>query len=243
MVNRPLMQCLATLMLCVTLPVAAAEPPAAAVAADIDQTLTRCLDAPDKQSTGGQDECIVDATHAWDARLNASYRTLQDELPASSRPALLAAQRAWLASRDADLALIGAVYATTRGTMYAPMNANDVMMLTKRRAQTLTRYAADLGYAASGEVPPLAAKAVKSSEIDSAARRVKRRLPTSSRNIVRTSNERWRAFVSAEQGLIAAVCPSGKSAAGKACRKAQANSEPAARLALLKGLDGLIGAQ
>ncbi|WP_174990325.1 lysozyme inhibitor LprI family protein [Pandoraea captiosa] len=209
---------------------------------DIDGALTQCLDAPDKQSTGDQDACIVEATHAWDARLNANYRALQAELPEASRPILLAAQRAWLASRDADLKLIAAVYATVRGTMYAPMNANDVMMLTKRRAQTLTRYAADLSYAASGEFRPITAKAVGSSDIDAVARRMTRRLPAASGNTVRVSNEKWRAFMTAETALIAVVCPQGNAAAGQACRVAQARAASAARLEWLTGLDRLIGA-
>ncbi|VWC58965.1 lysozyme inhibitor LprI family protein [Burkholderia lata] len=123
----------------------------------IDRTMSLCLDDPAHASTAGQDECIDDAEHAWDARLNASYRALLASLPATSRPALLHAQRAWLARRDADLKLIGAVYATTHGTMYAPMNANDVMRVTRQRALTLQRFEADFathGFDLTGRLPP-----------------------------------------------------------------------------------------
>ncbi|WP_161788554.1 lysozyme inhibitor LprI family protein [Burkholderia paludis] len=139
---------------------AAVMPADAAPGADpIDRNMTLCLDAPEHASTAGQDACIDDAGRAWDARLNAGYRALQASLPAADRPALLHAQRAWLARRDADLKLIGAVYATTRGTMYAPMNANDVMQLTRQRALTLQRFASDRavhGFDLNGRLPPAA---------------------------------------------------------------------------------------
>jgi uncharacterized protein YecT (DUF1311 family) len=153
---------LAALALCtaVIAPTAVAAPADAAPGVDpIDQKMTLCLDAPEHASTAGQDECIDDAGRAWDARLNASYRALQAALPAAGRPALLHAQRAWLARRDADLKLIGAVYATTRGTMYAPMNANDVMRVTRQRALTLQRFESDRathGFDLSGRLPPAA---------------------------------------------------------------------------------------
>ncbi|VVE87071.1 lysozyme inhibitor LprI family protein [Pandoraea bronchicola] len=145
-----MMKSLAMLALCLSFAAMAGDGPSSVRAGDIDSRLDRCLDDPGKQSTGDQDECIVNATHAWDARLNASYQALRSDLPEAARAALLEAQRAWLASRDADLKLVGAVYATTRGTMYAPMNANDVMMLTQRRAQALTYYRADLESASAG---------------------------------------------------------------------------------------------
>lgn len=151
---------LAALALCavVTAPAAVAAQPDAATGIDpIDRTMTQCLNDPEHASTAGQDECVVDAGRAWDARLNASYRALQASLPAADRPALLRAQRAWLARRDADLKLIGAVYATTRGTIYAPMNANDVMELTRQRALSLQRFEADRaahGFSLATRLPP-----------------------------------------------------------------------------------------
>ncbi|VWD12797.1 hypothetical protein BLA50215_03354 [Burkholderia lata] len=151
---------LAALALCaaVITPAAVATPADAAPGIDpIDRKMTLCLDDPEHASTAGQDECIDDAERAWDARLNASYRALQASLPAADRPALLRAQRAWLARRDADLKLIGAVYATTHGTVYAPMNANDVMRVTRQRALTLQRFESDLathGFDLAGRLPP-----------------------------------------------------------------------------------------
>lgn len=106
----------------------------------IDARLKHCLDDPDKASTGDQDDCIDQAGHEWDALLNQDYQRLGERLPPESRAKLRDAQRAWLRSRDADRALIGAVYRTTSGTMYAPMNAGDIMELTAARARRLDGY-------------------------------------------------------------------------------------------------------
>lgn len=244
MVNRLLLRSLPALALCLTCAAMASDAPASGAVVDIDQTLTRCLADPEKQSTGGQDECIVDATRAWDARLNATYQSLRDALPDTARPALLAAQRAWLASRDADLKLIAAVYATVHGTMYAPANTNDVMLLTQRRAQTLARYRDDVSSAASAGPRPVSVKTAgraQDAEVDRWGRRMMRRLPPASGSVVRTSNEKWRAFLSAERGLIAVVCPSDGNQSAQTCRSAQAARETAARVQWLKGLDGMIG--
>ena len=120
---------------------ASAEPSAPAA---IDARLQQCLDDPGKASTGDQDDCISQAAHEWDALLNQDYKRLGDRLPPDGRTRLRDAQRAWLRSRDADRALIGAVYATTSGTMYVPMSANDVMELTATRARRLEAYLAAL---------------------------------------------------------------------------------------------------
>ncbi|VVE74938.1 lysozyme inhibitor LprI family protein [Pandoraea sputorum] len=247
MVNRLLLCGLPALALCLSCAATAADAPASGVPGNIDQTLARCLADPEKQSTGGQDECIDDAKQAWDARLNVNYQSLRDTLPETARPTLLAAQRAWLASRDADLKLIAAVYATVHGTMYAPANANDVMLLTQRRAQTLARYrdCGEVSTAASKDARLACAKTpghAANAEVDRWGRRMMRRLPPASGNAVRTSNEKWRAFAVAESGLIAAVCPSEGHPSAQACRDGHASRETTARVQWLKGLDGMIGA-
>ncbi|WP_175905432.1 lysozyme inhibitor LprI family protein [Burkholderia seminalis] len=239
---------LAALALCavVTAPAAVAAQPDAATGIDpIDRTMTQCLNDPEHASTAGQDECVVDANRAWDARLNASYRALQASLPAADRPALLRAQRAWLARRDADLKLIVAVYATTRGTIYALMNANDVMELTRLRALSLQRFEADRaahGFSLATRLPlatndrPERVDAVPGrgarferahcaaladldakgrcaaqatplylQDIDDVTAAIERRLPRASREAMRASSQKWRAFIAAQPPLISAL--------------------------------------
>jgi uncharacterized protein YecT (DUF1311 family) len=125
----------------------------------VDKTLDSCLNDPQQASTGGQDDCFDAATKQWDQLLNRRYQALKAALPAAAQPALVDAQRAWLRSRDADLELIASVYETVTGTMYAPMNANDIMAVTRSRAQTLAAYLTDLSgrpFDMPGALSPLA---------------------------------------------------------------------------------------
>ncbi|MCB8839108.1 lysozyme inhibitor LprI family protein [Aurantimonas sp. VKM B-3413] len=74
-----------------------------------------CQDAPDGKSTQGIDACLDRELQAWDAILNERYRTamtaakeVDERLQAESgaepsvAAALLKAQRAWIAFRDAE---------------------------------------------------------------------------------------------------------------------------------------------
>jgi uncharacterized protein YecT (DUF1311 family) len=112
-------------------------------AANLDRTLDQCLNDPQHSSTGDQDRCIDAATNEWDALLNRNYSALNATLPEQDAKALQKAQHAWVRSRDADLKLIDAVYATVHGTMYAPMSSSEVMELTRRRATLLGAYWSD----------------------------------------------------------------------------------------------------
>ncbi|MCA3780881.1 MAG: DUF1311 domain-containing protein [Burkholderia sp.] len=283
----------AALMLCaaVAAPAAVAAQPdsaqsdAATGTHRIDRKLTQCLNDPDHASTGGQTECVDDAGRAWDAQLNASYRALQAALPAADRPALLHAQRAWLARRDADLKLIGAVYATTHGTVYVPMNANDVMALTQQRALTLQRFEADRaarGFSLTGRLPPSTAESTERvtavpqrgarferehcaalagldakgrcaaqatplymQDIDEVTKAIERRLPRGSREAMRTSSQKWRAFVAAQPPLIDALYPKADATGASVVSPhvaVELRDEAAARLRQLVSAEERIGA-
>lgn len=125
----------ALLLLLAVTPALAATPEQA-----IEQQLQVCLERPANASTAGQITCIDKAAKAWDGELNARYRTLMNTLAEPAREPLRGAQRAWIGSRDADLKVIGAVYETVQGTMYALMSANDVMELTSTRVRRLQPY-------------------------------------------------------------------------------------------------------
>lgn len=275
----------AALMLCAAAaaPAAvAAQPDAATGTHRIDRKLTQCLNDPEHASTGGQTECVDDAGRAWDAQLNASYRALLAGLPAADRPALLHAQRAWLARRDADLKLIGAVYATTHGTVYAPMNANDVMALTQQRALTLQRFEADRaarGFSLAGRLPPSTAEStgrvtavpqrgarferehcaaltgldakgrcaaqatpLYMQDIDDVTNAIERRLPRGSRDTMRTSSQKWRAFVAAQPPLIDALYPKASASGVPPSVAIETRDEAAARLRQLVSAEDRIGA-
>jgi len=64
----------------------------------------RCLDAPEGQSTMGMIECADGELKIQDARLNAAYRKAMGALNPRQKVKLQAAQRAWVAFRDAECA-------------------------------------------------------------------------------------------------------------------------------------------
>jgi uncharacterized protein YecT (DUF1311 family) len=64
----------------------------------------RCMSSPDGASTVGMIDCIDAEIKIHDRRLNAAYAKAQRELTPDERKTLQAAQRAWVAFRDADCA-------------------------------------------------------------------------------------------------------------------------------------------
>ncbi len=62
----------------------------------------RCLDAPSGQSTAGMIGCIAAELSVQDARLNTTWRRVTARLNPRQKAKLQAAQRAWIAYRDAD---------------------------------------------------------------------------------------------------------------------------------------------
>lgn len=63
---------------------------------------TKCMASPDGQSTLGMMQCMQEETGRQDARLNAAYRKAMADLTREQKDRLKAAQRAWIAFRDAD---------------------------------------------------------------------------------------------------------------------------------------------
>ncbi len=81
---------------------------AAASNAEIEKhytpALQTCLDSDAGASTMGQIGCIGAELKIQDGRLNAAYRKAMGELTSGQKTKLQAAQRAWIAFRDADCA-------------------------------------------------------------------------------------------------------------------------------------------
>jgi len=115
---------------------ARAAPPADAT----ETALDKCLATDDGASTGGQTACIDVALRAYDQRLNLAYQGLLKTLPAAPAQRLRQSQRAWVAFRDSERAAQDALFATTEGTMFVPMQAHAAMSLTRDRALRLESY-------------------------------------------------------------------------------------------------------
>ncbi|HQT54751.1 MAG TPA: lysozyme inhibitor LprI family protein, partial [Phenylobacterium sp.] len=75
--------------------------PAAAQAAP-ESALDRCLASEAGATTIGQIQCIGDELKVQDARLNRNYAKAMKDLIPEQKAKLRAAQRAWLAFKDAD---------------------------------------------------------------------------------------------------------------------------------------------
>ena len=96
----------ATLALACAAPAFAApsEPPADPVQARYTPAYDKCLASPAGQSTMGMIDCTDAELHIQDTRLNAAYRKTMAVLNARQKTKLQAAQRAWVAFRDAECA-------------------------------------------------------------------------------------------------------------------------------------------
>ncbi|CAN5721356.1 hypothetical protein BH10PSE5_BH10PSE5_05710 [soil metagenome] len=64
--------------------------------------LDRCLASKDAYTTMGQVQCISDAVAVQDARLNKTYAKAMAKLTPEQKDKLRAAQRAWIAFKQAD---------------------------------------------------------------------------------------------------------------------------------------------
>jgi len=73
----------------------------------------------------------------WDAELNRCYGELKKRLQPAAFNALQAAQRQWLAYRDAQFKFIAELYGHFDGTMYIPMRSAAAMDVVRTRALEL----------------------------------------------------------------------------------------------------------
>ena len=101
----------------------------------IDARLEACLD--NEMSTQGMVECYGTAYEAWDAALNATYRSVMAGLSKEEAAALREAQRAWITFRDAESGFLGSLLTPDRGTMMR-ITVNAMMTdLVKQRVLAL----------------------------------------------------------------------------------------------------------
>ncbi len=82
----------------------AANAPSDPVQARYTSAYGKCMDSPDGQSTAGMIACADAELKIQDTRLNAAYRKALADLNPRQKAKLQAAQRAWIAFRDAECA-------------------------------------------------------------------------------------------------------------------------------------------
>ena len=98
----------------------------------IDQAMDDAIERD--SSTAGMVNAVSKANKDWDKEMNAIYQDLKKTMKPEEWTALVAAQKAWIAYRDAQTKSIVETYGHMEGTMYIPMSASEVMELTKDRA-------------------------------------------------------------------------------------------------------------
>jgi len=95
-----------------------------------------CLEKPENDNTYGMLQCGAAEMAFQDARLNKAYKADMADLAEGpvAKAALLKAQRAWIAFRDADCATVRALSGGTIAPIYVQ---NCYLEHTARRAQAL----------------------------------------------------------------------------------------------------------
>jgi len=85
-------------------------------------------------STSGMVHALGIARDKWDKEMNATYKKLKETMEAEDFRQLVAAQKAWLAYRDAQVEQIGNYFGKKEGTVNRVNAASLITDLTKSRA-------------------------------------------------------------------------------------------------------------
>lgn len=101
----------------------------------IEIELQRCIDSG--KSNHGMRMCIDTATAAWDKELNRVWGELMATLGPEQKELARAAQRKWVAFRDAEIAALDSSYGAMEGTMFQLMHADSIGALTSDRVSQL----------------------------------------------------------------------------------------------------------
>jgi uncharacterized protein YecT (DUF1311 family) len=88
-------------------------------------------------STAGMVQALSKAEEQWDKKLNTTYQSLKKHMKVDEWTDLVAAQRAWIAYRDAQTKSLETTHEKMEGTMWIPIHAEMRMSITKQRAQFL----------------------------------------------------------------------------------------------------------
>jgi uncharacterized protein YecT (DUF1311 family) len=97
-----------------------------------------CLEQPGGQTTVGMVECTDRETKVWDDLLNAEYKRLLGVLGDKAQASVRAAERAWIAARDADCSVPYDIF--EGGTIAQPIAASCILSHTAMRALQLRNW-------------------------------------------------------------------------------------------------------
>lgn len=97
-----------------------------------------CMEQPGGDSTVGMTMCFDRETKAWDDLLNIEYQKLLGTLDPNAVIKVRTAQRAWIASRDADCAVPYGLF--EGGTIAQPMSVECMQDATATRTLQLREW-------------------------------------------------------------------------------------------------------
>lgn len=178
--------------------VAAADP--------IDTGMRACLARADRSSTAGQVQCMDEARAAWHAAAEDALKQLIAKVrPADQRRWRLSEQR-WDAWRDAEDPMIGAVFATTSGSIYVIYEADMRLQPVRERALALR---AQVAQASADPRRPRTRACSADARCEHATydlnryyRRLYARMPVHARPTLVKAQRAWRLYADATTPLI-----------------------------------------
>ncbi|TDV34630.1 uncharacterized protein DUF1311 [Paraburkholderia caballeronis] len=178
--------------------VAAADP--------IDTAMRACLARADRSSTAGQVQCMDEARASWRGAADTALAQLLAKLPPAQKRRWQTSQQRWGAWRDAEDPMLGAVFATTSGSMYVIYEADMRLQPVRDRALALR---AQLAQMAPGQRAPRARACSADARCEHATydlnryyRRLSARMPAHSRPTLVRAQSAWRAYRDATTPLI-----------------------------------------
>ncbi len=107
----------------------------------IERMMVKCMDAD--YSTMGMNTAVYEAAAKYDALMNKYYKLLSAKLQPADRPALIAAQKSWLAFRDNEVKLYQMLRKDNYsggGTIQSNFMSAQYLDIVKTRTLTLFEY-------------------------------------------------------------------------------------------------------
>lgn len=173
--------------------VAAADP--------IDTAMRTCLARADMSSTAGQLQCMDTARLAWEASIDQSFEKVLAKVPAGQRRRWELSEKRWKAWRTAEMQMLDAVTATTRGTRYQLSEGDLRLQPVRARALALR----DVAAAPGGPATPARLRTCladpqcvhASGDVNHYYRQLVNKMPRRSWPVLWRAQQTWQAYLDA----------------------------------------------
>jgi uncharacterized protein YecT (DUF1311 family) len=177
-----------------------------AAAVTIEKAVRACLARADRSSTAGQVQCMDEARDAWHTAAESALGQLIAKLPPAAQRRWRTSEDRWDAWRNAEDPMIGAVFATTRGSTYVIYEADMRLQPVRDRALALRVQAAQT---VQGQRLPRSRACSADAHCEHAMydlnryyRRLYARMPVHARPTLVRAQRAWRLYSDATTPLI-----------------------------------------